>query len=79
MCVIALGNFPAAVAFAIRSVELQRAKSLQTMPLPTAGSRPGQNEALKKYSMETLPEVMAHLEHAKENFAILTQGAGSRR
>jgi putative membrane protein len=39
----------------------------------------GQNEALKKYSMETLPEVMAHLEHAKENFAILTQGAGSRR
>jgi putative membrane protein len=39
----------------------------------------GQNEALKKYSMETLPEVMAHLEHAKQNFALLTQGAGSSR
>jgi putative membrane protein len=39
----------------------------------------GQNEALKKYSMETLPEVMDHLEHAKQNFALLTQGAGSAR
>jgi putative membrane protein len=39
----------------------------------------GQNEALKKYSMETLPEVMEHLEHAKQNFALLTQGAGSSR
>jgi putative membrane protein len=39
----------------------------------------GQNEALKKYSMETLPEVMDHLEHAKQNFAMLTQGAGSSR
>ena len=29
--------------------------------------------------METLPEVMAHLEHAKENYAMLTQGAGSKR
>ena len=39
----------------------------------------GQNEALKKYSMATLPEVMDHLEHAKQNFALLTQGAGSSR
>lgn len=39
----------------------------------------GQNEALRKYSMDTLPEVMAHLEHAKESYAILTQGAGSKR
>ncbi|GFE83898.1 membrane protein [Steroidobacter agaridevorans] len=39
----------------------------------------GQNEALRKYSMETLPEVMAHLEHAKESYAMLTQGAGSKR
>jgi putative membrane protein len=35
----------------------------------------GQNEALKKYSMETLPEVMEHLELAKEQFAMLTSGA----
>lgn len=39
----------------------------------------GQNEALKKYSMQTLPEVMDHLEHAKQNYAMLTQGAGSSR
>ncbi|MFC4308862.1 DUF4142 domain-containing protein [Steroidobacter flavus] len=39
----------------------------------------GQNEALRKYSSETLPEVMDHLEHAKESYAMLTQGAGSRR
>lgn len=39
----------------------------------------GQNEALRKYSMETLPEVMDHLEHAKQNYALLTQGAGSSR
>ena len=39
----------------------------------------GQNEALRKYSMDTLPEVMAHLEHAKESYAVLTQGAGSKR
>jgi putative membrane protein len=39
----------------------------------------GQNEALKKYSMETLPVVMEHLEMAKNNFAMLTQGAGSKR
>jgi putative membrane protein len=39
----------------------------------------GQNEALKKYSMPTLPEVMDHLERAKENYAMLTQGAGSSR
>ena len=35
----------------------------------------GQNEALKKYSMETLPEVMDHLERAQEQFAMLTSGA----
>jgi putative membrane protein len=39
----------------------------------------GQNEALKKYSMETLPVVMDHLEQAKSQFAMLTQGAGSAR
>jgi putative membrane protein len=39
----------------------------------------GQNEALRKYSMETLPEVMDHLEHAKQDYALLTQGAGSAR
>ncbi len=39
----------------------------------------GQNEALRKYSIQTLPEVMSHLEHAKESYAMLTQGAGSRR
>jgi putative membrane protein len=39
----------------------------------------GQNEALRKYSMETLPEVMDHLEHAKQDYAMLTQGAGSAR
>jgi len=39
----------------------------------------GQNEALRKYSIQTLPEVMAHLEHAKERYAVLTQGAGSKR
>jgi putative membrane protein len=32
----------------------------------------GQNEALKKYSMDTLPEVMDHLERAKQQFAMLT-------
>ncbi|HEY0681345.1 MAG TPA: DUF4142 domain-containing protein [Steroidobacter sp.] len=39
----------------------------------------GQNEALKKYSIQTLPEVMQHLEHAQQTFAMLTQGAGSAR
>lgn len=39
----------------------------------------GQNEALRKYSMQSLPEVMEHLEHAKQNYAMLTQGAGSVR
>jgi putative membrane protein len=39
----------------------------------------GQNEALRKYSMETLPEVLDHLEHAKQDYAMLTQGAGSAR
>jgi putative membrane protein len=34
-----------------------------------------QNEALKKYSIETLPVVMDHLEQAKEQFAMLTSGA----
>jgi putative membrane protein len=39
----------------------------------------GQNEALKKYSIETLPVVMEHLEMAKEQYALLTQGAGKPR
>ena len=39
----------------------------------------GQNEALKKYSMETLPVVMEHLEMAKEQYAMLTMGAGKPR
>lgn len=39
----------------------------------------GQNEALKKYSIETLPVVMEHLELAKEQYALLTQGAGRPR
>lgn len=39
----------------------------------------GQNEALKKYSIETLPAVMEHLEMAKEQYALLTQGAGKAR
>jgi putative membrane protein len=39
----------------------------------------GQNEALKKYSIETLPVVMEHLEMAKEQYAVLTMGAGRPR
>lgn len=39
----------------------------------------GQNEALKKYSIETLPVVMEHLEMAKEQYAMLTMGAGEPR
>jgi putative membrane protein len=39
----------------------------------------GQNEALRKYSMQTLPEVMSHLEQAQQTHAMLTQGAGSKR
>jgi len=39
----------------------------------------GQNEALKKYSIETLPVVMEHLEMAKEQYAMLTMGAGKPR
>jgi len=39
----------------------------------------GQNEALKKYSIETLPQVMEHLEMAKEQYALLTMGAGQPR
>jgi putative membrane protein len=39
----------------------------------------GQNEGLRKYSTETLPEVMEHLEQAKQQFAMLTSGAGSVR
>jgi len=52
----------------------QRAANLLQWHIST-----GQNETLRKYSIETLPEVMAHLEHAKENYAMLTQGAGSKR
>lgn len=39
----------------------------------------GQNEVLKKYSIETLPVVMEHLDMAKEQYAVLTQGAGKAR
>jgi putative membrane protein len=39
----------------------------------------GQNEALKRYSIETLPVVMEHLEMAKEQYAMLTLGAGKPR
>lgn len=39
----------------------------------------GQNEALKKYSIEMLPVVMEHLEMAKEQYAMLTMGAGKLR
>jgi putative membrane protein len=39
----------------------------------------GQNEQLKKYSIETLPVVMEHLEMAKEQYAMLTMGAGKSR
>jgi putative membrane protein len=39
----------------------------------------GQNEALKKYSIETLPVAMEHLEMAKEQYAMLTMGAGQPR
>ena len=39
----------------------------------------GQNEALRKYSIETLPVVMEHLEMAKEQYAALTMGAGRPR
>ena len=39
----------------------------------------GQNQALKKYSIETLPVVMEHLEMAKEQYAMLTMGAGKPR
>ena len=39
----------------------------------------GQNEALKKYSIETLPVVMEHLDMAKEQYALLTMGAGRSR
>ena len=39
----------------------------------------GQNEALKEYSMQTLPVVMEHLDLAKEQYAMLTMGAGKPR
>jgi putative membrane protein len=35
----------------------------------------GQNEALKKYAADTLPDVMEHLEMAKQQHAMLTSGA----
>jgi hypothetical protein len=34
---------------------------------------------LQKYSIETLPVVMEHLEMAKEQYALLTMGAGKPR
>ena len=35
----------------------------------------GQNEALKKYAADTLPDVSEHLEMAKQQYAMLTSGA----
>jgi putative membrane protein len=35
----------------------------------------GQNESLKKYAADTLPDVMEHLEMAKQQYAMLTSGA----
>jgi putative membrane protein len=35
----------------------------------------GQSESLKKYAAETLPDVMEHLEMAKQQYAMLTSGA----
>jgi putative membrane protein len=35
----------------------------------------GQNEPLKKYAADTLPDVMEHLEMAKQHYAMLTSGA----
>jgi putative membrane protein len=35
----------------------------------------GQSESLKKYAADTLPDVMEHLEMAKEQHAMLTSGA----
>ena len=35
----------------------------------------GQNEPLKRYAIETLPDVTEHLEMAKQQYAMLTSGA----
>lgn len=35
----------------------------------------GQSESLKKYAADTLPDVMEHLEIAKQQYAVLTSGA----
>ncbi len=35
----------------------------------------GQSEPLKKYAADTLPDVMEHLEMAKQHYAMLTSGA----
>jgi putative membrane protein len=35
----------------------------------------GQSEPLKKYAADTLPDVMEHLEMAKQQYAVLTSGA----
>jgi putative membrane protein len=35
----------------------------------------GQNESLKKYAADSLPDVMEHLEMAKQQYAMLTSGA----
>ncbi|HKQ12808.1 MAG TPA: DUF4142 domain-containing protein [Steroidobacteraceae bacterium] len=35
----------------------------------------GQSEPLKKYAADTLPDVMEHLEMAKQQYAMLTSGA----
>ena len=35
----------------------------------------GQNESLKKYAADTLPDVMEHLEMAKQQYSMLTSGS----
>lgn len=35
----------------------------------------GQNESLKKYAADTLPDVMEHLEMAKQQYSVLTSGS----
>jgi putative membrane protein len=39
----------------------------------------GQSEPLKKYAADTLPDVMEHLEIAKQQYAMLTSGAPAAR
>ena len=51
----------------------------RTASLPQWHISSGQNEALKEYSIETLPIAMEHLEMAKEQYAMVTMGAGRPR